>query len=91
MTMVVPRYIEIEHIGGPFDGETQRFAVDTDGQPPDFYILNMVSAADYSVDPMTGPSAARATQFYELDTVVDERGPRWVYRWKGETVTDIAA
>jgi hypothetical protein len=89
VNVATPQYVEIEHIGGPYDGETQRIACDADGRPPEFYVLTVGTSMDFSVPAHCGPQAKRASQFYDLDTVIDEDGPRYVYRWRGETVTDI--
>jgi hypothetical protein len=85
------QYVEVEHLGGPYDGETVRVPADEAGCPPEYYTLNDVTAIDHSIDPGSGPISQIATQFYDLDMIVDGARLRQVYRWRGETITDAAA
>lgn len=85
------RTIDVEHVGGPYDGETVPVDVDADGQPPEFYMTKAVGPMDYSIDPMYGAQSKIVNWFYRLDARVDAAGIRWVYIYEAETVTDAAA
>lgn len=88
---VSTRYLEVEHVGGPYDGQTVSIAVNEDGNPPEFYLLDDLTAIDYSVDPASGPQSRIATQFYERDMRATDNGLSWVYVWKSEHISDAAA
>ncbi len=90
MSVTAPNTTEVEHFGGPFDGYFQAVPVDSDGNPPEFYTVDVIGAGDPSIDPSTGPTAQIATQFYEREMRVGGDGPRWVFVWHGEHMIDAA-
>jgi hypothetical protein len=85
-----PEYFNVEHFGGPYDGQTHRVPAE-DGLPPEYATVADMTATDYSIDPASGPASQIATQFYERDITTRDDKICWVYVWKGETVTDAAA
>ncbi len=85
MTMTTDHdHVDVEHVGGPYDGQYQRVPLDADGQPPAVYLLNDFGLYDPSIDPLLGVQTGITVRFYELDMVMGERGPRHVYRYNGE-------
>lgn len=91
MTMTRPQTVNVEHVGGPYDGYVMPVQADEDGNPPEFYTLDRLGPTDISADPSSGPIGQIATQFYDRELRVDGDGPRWVFVYRGETYTDAAA
>lgn len=91
MTVATPRIVSVQLSGGAFDGAYVDVPLDENGQPPQYRWWENTTARDISVNPAYGPTARMVTHFYELDTIVDADGVRWLYRWTGDEISDAAA
>lgn len=84
MTVTEQEFVDVQHVGGPYDGQFQRVPLDADGQPPAMYLLQDFGPYDPSIDPMLGVQTGTTVRFYELDMQIGDRGPIHVYRYNGE-------
>lgn len=77
--------VQVQYVGGPFDGHFATVTVDpATNEPPRFPTTQALGPADFRINPTTGPIADIQHQLYELDTLMDEAGVRWIYRFTGE-------
>ncbi len=83
--------VDVEHIGGPYDGYIMPVPVDDAGLPPEYYTVDRCGPVDFSMDPGSGPVSQIGTDFYDLDVRMGDDGPRYVFIHRGETYTDAAA
>lgn len=81
--------IRIPYVGGPDDGQNVYVELDENGQPPQYPTNIRLGEIDWSADPAAGPIGPVMSRLYALDTQLTTEGTHWVYRFVGETETDI--
>lgn len=85
-TMTQQHEVEIQYVGGPFDGQYVTVSVDVvTNEPPQYPTTQSLGPADFRINLVTGPIADIVSQLYELDTLLGPDGVAWIYRFTGET------
>lgn len=86
---MIDRYVDVEHFGGPFDGQTSRVSPDPDGTLPMLHTIDRYTEVDWSVNPALGSPALPVTHLYKLDSVDRQGVAVQVYRHVGQTKTPV--